>query len=248
MQKCYALFNSNLMIVLLANEEYSNLHYFLLGEEKWNYLPQVLLKCLVIFIATIVTLRLIGRRGIMQGVFETLTIIMLGSSAGDPMLYKNVGVLSAILIFLSIAAFYKFTNFIVAKFSSLETIVEGRAARFIKDGRFDVENFKSRELSKDELFSDMRKEGVSHLGQIKSAYMEPGGNISVFYFEDDEVKYGLPLFPELNENKLTEIGEEAMYACEFCGNIECIKPTKNHTCAVCKNNKWIKAINEKRVT
>ena len=121
-------------------------------------------------------------------------------------------------------------------------------ARFIKNGRFDVENFKSRELSKDELFSDMRKEGVSHLGQIKSAYMEPGGDISVFYFEDDEVQYGLPLFPELNENKLTEIKEEAMYACEFCGNTECIQPTKHHTCDVCKKHTWTKAINEKRVT
>ena len=101
------------MTVLLDSEQFSDLHYFLLGEENWDYLPQVLLKCLIIFIATIVTLRLIGRRGIMQGVFQTLTIIMLGSAAGDPMLYKNVGVLTAILVFLSIAAFYKFTTILL---------------------------------------------------------------------------------------------------------------------------------------
>jgi uncharacterized membrane protein YcaP (DUF421 family) len=95
------------MIFLLDNEEFSNLHYLLLGEEKWDYLPQVLLKCLIIFVATVITLRFIGRRGIMQGVFETLTIIMLGSAAGDPMLYKNVGLLPAILIFLLLVYFTK---------------------------------------------------------------------------------------------------------------------------------------------
>ena len=236
------------MISLLDNEEFSDLHYFLLGEENWDYLPQVLLKCLVIFIATVVTLRFIGRRGIMQGVFETLTIVMLGSAAGDPMLYKNVGLLPAILIFLSIGVFYKATNFIVAKFSRMETIVEGRAVRFIKDGKFDIQNFKSKELSKDELFSDLRREGVSHLGQIKSAYMEPGGDISVFYFEDENVQYGLPLFPELNENKLKEIKEDAVYACAFCGNAEFIKPSKDKVCNICKKHFWIKAINEKRIT
>jgi uncharacterized membrane protein YcaP (DUF421 family) len=119
-----------------------------LGEEKWNYLPQVLLKCLIIFVATVITLRFIGRRGIMQGVFETLTIIMLGSAAGDPMLYKNVGLLPAILIFFAIGLFYKLTNYIVAKFSLIETIVEGRAVRFIKDGCFDIKNFNRKELSK----------------------------------------------------------------------------------------------------
>src|SRR5205809_4332052 len=129
------------MIVLLDKNEFSDLHYFLLGEEKWDYLPQVLLKCLIIFIVTVATLRLIGRRGIMQGVFETLTIVMLGSAAGDPMLYKNVGLLPAILIFFAIGLFYRITNFLVAKYSLMETLVEGSVVRFIKDGRFDVENF-----------------------------------------------------------------------------------------------------------
>ena len=78
--------------------------------------------------------------------------------------------------------------------------------------------------------------------------MEPGGDISLFYFEDENVQYGLPLFPELNEQRLTEIKEEAVYACAYCGNTECIKPAKDHECSVCKKHKWIKAIKEKRVT
>lgn len=51
---------------------------------------------------------------------------------------------------------------------------------------------------------DIRREGVSHLGQIKAAYMEPGGDINVFYFEDEAVQYGLSLLPESPVDKKKE--------------------------------------------
>jgi uncharacterized membrane protein YcaP (DUF421 family) len=226
---------------------FTDLHYLLLGEENWSYLPQVLLKCAVMFTTVIITLRFIGRRGIMQGVFEVLTIIMLGSSAGDPMLYKNVGLLPAILTFFAIGAFYRLTNFIVAKYSLFETIVEGRAIRFVKDGQFDIKNFSSSELSKDELFSDMRKKGVSQLGQIHAAYMEPEGDVSIFFYEDEHVQYGMPLLPELMEKELSEINEEGVYACSHCGHTNKIGPAEEHTCNVCNKKAWLKATNERRI-
>src|SRR5438270_11242330 len=123
-----------------SGHEFSSLHYFLVGEEDWSYIPIVLIKSVVTFLVVLITLRIIGRRGLMQGVFEVLTIIMLGSAAGDPMLYNNVGLLPALLVFASIVGFYKITYFLVAKYSYLETIIEGRAVRFIKDGRFEAEH------------------------------------------------------------------------------------------------------------
>lgn len=235
-------------MTILDAQTLSQWQSILLGEEKWSYLPQVIFKTIVMFLVVIAGLRLIGRRGIMQGVFETLTIIMLGSAAGDPMLYKNVGLLPAILIFVMIGLLYKISNFFVAKYSGLETVVEGRPVRFIKDGRFYFEHFRSEELSKDELFSDLRGENVSHLGQVRAGYLEPGGKVSLFYFPDDQVKYGLPTFPELNEQEQKAICERAMYSCAYCGNTEELAPAPCHECSVCKHNSWVKAINEKRVT
>src|SRR5688500_3924056 len=87
--------------IRFASMEFS-WHNLLLGEEDWNYLWQVAFKTVVMFLVVVVSLRLIGRRGIMQGVFQVLTIVMLGSSAGDPMLYSKVGLLPAILIFITI--------------------------------------------------------------------------------------------------------------------------------------------------
>ena len=58
-----------------------DLRSLLLGEEEWSFLPEVLLRSAVMFTVSLIALRLIGRRGIMQGVFELVTIITLGSAA-----------------------------------------------------------------------------------------------------------------------------------------------------------------------
>src|SRR5687768_17091002 len=114
----------------------------LLGEEEWGFLPQVLLRSAIMFIVAIIALRLIGRRGIMQGIFELVTIITLGSAAGDPMFYKKVGLLPAILVFATIVALYRIINFFVARYHKVETLVEGTHVRLVKENRFAVKNFK----------------------------------------------------------------------------------------------------------
>ena len=85
----------------------------------------------------------------MQGVFELVTIITLGSAAGDPMFYKKVGLLPAGMVFLSILLMYRLTNFFVARFKNAEHLIEGRHVRLVKDGRFAVENLKPEVLIKE---------------------------------------------------------------------------------------------------
>jgi uncharacterized membrane protein YcaP (DUF421 family) len=222
-------------------------HALLFGKENWDYLLQVVIKTVVMFIVVLVSLRLIGRRGIMQGIFPVLTIIMLGSSAGDPMLYSDVGLLPATLVFVMIILLYRIADIFTAKYSKLEKIAEGTAIRFIKDNRFDVEHFKSEELDKDQLASDLRKQGVSQLGQVTAGYIEPGGEISVFFYPDKEVKFGLPLLPERYEKELSEIKKEGYYACSFCGHTEELKPLKQYKCPVCKREKCVEASNDLRM-
>jgi uncharacterized membrane protein YcaP (DUF421 family) len=219
----------------------------LLGEEDWSFLPEVLLRSAIMFIVAMIALRLIGKRGIMQGVFELVLIITLGSAAGDPMFYKKVGLLPAILVFATVILMYRIINFFVAKNKSFEHLIEGKHIRLVKDQRFAIKNLKYEELNKDEIFSDLRMEGVSHLGQVDAAYIEASGQMSVFFLPDEKVTYGLPLLPESYEAQFTNIREKGIYSCSYCGYTEEIKPAKKHTCVVCKKTKWVNSLNEKRV-
>ena len=228
----------------LRNFDWRNL---LLGEEEWSFLPEVLLRSVIMFLITLVALRLIGKRGIMQGVFEIVTIITLGWAAGDPMFYKKVGLLPAILVFITIVVMYKLVNYFVARDKRIEHLVEGRHVRLVKENRFAIENFKQEQISKDEIFSDLRLSGTSHLGQVESAYIEASGQMSVFFLPDEKVAYGLPLLPELYEAQVTHIKDPGLYSCSYCGNTKEIDVTEKHVCHVCHETKWVRSINRKRV-
>ena len=220
---------------------------FLLGEEEWNFLYEVLLRSAVMFIVAITAMRILGIRGTKQGVFELVLIITLGSAAGDPMFYKKVGVLPAILVFACVVVMYKIINLLTARIQALDDLIEGTHARLVKDCRFAVENTELENLRHDELFEDLRQHGVKHLGQIESAYIEASGQLSIYFLPDEKVEYGLPVIPELFDQQVEEIKDHDIYSCSHCGHTKKIGPTRDHTCVICENKKWVKAIKEQRV-
>ena len=221
--------------------------FLLLGEEEWSFLPEVLFRSAIMFIISLVAMRAIGRRGTKQGVFELVLIVTLGSAAGDPAFYKNVGIVPATLVFVSIVLMYKIVNLITARNKYLDDLVEGKHARLVKDGKFAVESCKLDDLRHDELFEDLRLKGVMHLGQVEAAYIEASGQVSVFFLPDDKVVHGLPVTPELYEAQAEEIKEKGIYSCGYCGHTKEIKPIKQTTCEICENKKWVRSIKDIRV-
>lgn len=220
----------------------------LLGNEEWNFLWETVLRTLIMFVVIMTGLRILGKRGIKQlSVFELVVIIGLGSAAGDPMFYKDVGILPAMVVFSLIVGLYKAITYFIGKSKKFEVLVEGPPICLIKDGKFEVDNFRKESLGEDEFFAELRLQGVSQLGQIEQAIEESSGSISIFFYSEEEVKYGLPIMPNSLENAIEEIKEPDHYACTFCGNTEKLKPVKKHTCAVCGKNKWVKASNKKRI-
>jgi uncharacterized membrane protein YcaP (DUF421 family) len=236
------------MYLLQANAHYVfNWHRLLLGEEDWYFLAEVALRSIVMFAVTLATMRIIGKRGIMQGVFEIALIITLGSAAGDPMFYSKVGLLPAILVFLMVIVLYKVVNYFIARYKILERAIEGKPMKLITDGKFEIENFNKGSMSKYEFFSDLRLRNVSQLGQVRIAYVEASGKISVIFFEDKAIRYGLPITPEELLQIHTTIKKEAIYSCSWCGHTLLLQPSTDPACPVCSKKLWVVSSNERRI-
>src|SRR5687768_14561722 len=168
----------------------------LLGEEKWSFLVETAFRSLIMFLVILFSLRLLGKRGVKQlSVFELGVIIGLGSAAGDPMFYKDVGLLPGLVVFTIVLSLYRFVTWLIDKNSRFEQFVEGKPTIIIEDGLFLVQNFKQETIAHDEFFAGLRLNSISHLGQIKLAIIETNGEISIFFQPDDEVKWGLPILP-----------------------------------------------------
>lgn len=237
-----------MLFYLLQNQNFS-WKDLLLGSENWPFLWETVLRTFIMFLIIIVALRLLGKRGVKQlSVFELVVIIGLGSAAGDPMFYKDVGILPSLVVFVLIVSLYSIITWLIGKNKKFELLVEGKPICLIKDGEFEIENFKKEALGEDEFFSELRLKGISQLGQVETAIEESNGEISVFYFPDDKVKYGLPIMPDSLQNPLQRFSEPGYYACIFCGHTKKMEEQKTATCPECKKKEWVKASNKKRVT
>lgn len=225
-----------------------NFREIILGGEDWSFLPEVILRTVVMFIILFVSLRLLGKRGVKQlSIFELVVIISLGSAAGDPMLYKEVGILPALLVFIVIVGLYSLITFFIGKSKRFEKLVENKPVYLIRNGAFSIENFSKEVLGEDEFFADLRMQGVSQLGQIEEAIVESSGNISIFYYPDEAVKFGLPIMPDSLDGRQQVVKEIAHYSCTFCGYTEKLKPATIVACPQCKKSEWVKASNKKRI-
>lgn len=213
-----------------------------------NFIWEVIFRSSIMFLILLLTLKLAGKRGVKQlSIFETVIIIALGSAAGDPMFYEDVGIVPAAVVFLVIITLYRLVTWLTAKSKKFEEFIEGKTECLIKEGKFSINSFGKESLAQDEFFSELRVKSIEHLGQIKNAFIEPSGEISVFYYDDKDVKFGLPILPSLFNHKNKFIPKKGIYSCTFCGHtVE--QNTATATCNVCKKDEWVAAINTKRIT
>ncbi|MES2680867.1 MAG: YetF domain-containing protein [Bacteroidota bacterium] len=219
----------------------------LFNELPGHFLFEVVLRSTVMFVLLLLVLKLAGKRGVKQlSVFETVIIISLGSAAGDPMFYEDVGLVPAIGVFFVVILLYRFVTWLTGKNQRFERFMEGKTECLVTEGKFSATKFERESISHDEFFTELRLKNIEHLGQVKKAYLETTGDVSVYFFEDKDVRHGLPITPELFYNKTKVIREPNLYACAKCGEI---KHLSNATqCPVCENTEWVLAIATKRVT
>jgi uncharacterized membrane protein YcaP (DUF421 family) len=226
-----------------------DLKQLMLGGEDWDFLIEVIARTMTMLLVILISLRILGKRAVNQlSVFEIAVIIGLGSAAGDPMFYKDAGILPAIIVFTLTVGLYKFITYVIGKSKRFEDIMEGKPICLIKDGAFSIKNFEKEAMGEDEFFSELRMQSVSQLGQIEIAIQETSGEMSLIFYPDEEVKYGLPIMPDSLDAWQEKISDTNYYACIFCGYTEKLKPTDKCNCPQCNKIRWVKATNKKRVS
>ncbi|SEL28430.1 DUF421 domain-containing protein [Parapedobacter koreensis] len=209
---------------------------------------EVVLRTTIMFIVVMAVLRLSGKRGVRQlSVFELAIILSLGSAAGDPMFYDDVAIVPTVLVCATAIGLYRLITWLMTKDERFERLLEGQPVYIVEDSVLIIKDDAKDSLSKDEFFAELRDKGVEHLGQVRAAILETNGSMSVFFYPEDEVKYGLPILPRAYREHVDHIKQEGLYACIYCGTLQQLAPGSHH-CSRCDHHEWVQAINSKRVS
>ncbi|HWL29483.1 MAG TPA: YetF domain-containing protein [Burkholderiaceae bacterium] len=128
-------------------------------------------------------LRLAGRRDFGSvGMANILLLVMIADAAQNGMAgdYKTIPegmVLIATLVFWSSAI-----DRLCFLFPTVRDFLEPDRICLIKDGQLQRRGMRKEYITDEELLAELRLNGVDDVAQVRRAYIEPNGNVSVLKF------------------------------------------------------------------
>ncbi|WP_155848061.1 DUF421 domain-containing protein [Advenella kashmirensis] len=224
-----------------------------LNDNPASFLIEVLFRSFITFILVFVFLRFIGRRGVKQMTpLEVVIILVLGTAAGDVALQEDAPLLPAIVSFVVIVSVYRVFTLCVRRSDRLQKILEGKPMLVVKHGRLVWDNVKRSSIPFDEFSLELRQKSIEHLGQIRLAFLEIDGNVSVFYYKDEDVRPGLSIIERYLEeenidSKNEDTNRERYFSCRCCGNTVLGLKDNLSKCPVCLSNDWTLSVDSIRI-
>lgn len=219
----------------------------LLDKQSLGFLGEVAGRTLLAYMVVFIFLKIAGRRGVRQlSLFELVVILTLGSAAGDVTFYDDVPILPVLTVFLVMTLLYRLTTWIIERSSRFGQWLEGKAILIIRDGVFELETLDKGNVTHDEFLMELRLHGAEHLGQIRLALLEVNGDVSVYFFERDEVRPGLSILPRNLRQISFEPDASGLYACEHCGGVQRLSGHQRLSCPRCGRQAWSLALDRPR--
>jgi uncharacterized membrane protein YcaP (DUF421 family) len=214
----------------------------LIGNNPWGFMLEVFGRTLIIYFFLMLVMRLLGKRMNVQLTISDLAVMLtLGAIASVPMQAFDRGILPGIILLFAILLLHQGLTLLTYKRRKVEVFTQGEVTLVVKDGVINPDNLKQMHISKDQIFSVLRSQGVRHLGQVKRLYSEADGHFSLYKLK--EAKPGLTVFPR-SDNALPPGKKELpdKKACCYCGNV--IESTRegSRACSNCGNEDWMPAM------
>lgn len=223
-------------------------HRFLLNDQPATFLLEVMARVLIAYLVVFTFLKVSGRRGVRQlSLFELVVILTLGSASGDVTFYDDVPVLPVIIVFVVLLALYRLTTWLTAHSPRFSRLIQGDVITLIQEGVYVLASLDRLNISEDEFYMELRQSGVEHLGQVRLALVEVDGQLSLYFYDDDEMRAGLSVLPPAHRQDYSRVPVSARYACTHCGQTRMIEAQQQAVCSRCQRQRWSAALSARRL-
>ncbi|MEI2264533.1 DUF421 domain-containing protein [Erwinia sp. CGal63] len=225
-----------------------DINRILINNYPWSYLGEVAVRSLITFSLVYFFLRFIGRRGVRQmSLFELVLILTLGSASGDAALDADAPLLPVVMTFIIVIGLYRGFIMLINHSERFQRALEGKPLLMVENGELYWENDRRHKLAHEEFSIMLRQRGVHHLGQIETAFLEIDGEVSIYYYAPENIRYGLPVFPKRYIEDVTDIQHPGWYACTRCSHTVQIFNAQPFKCSRCDQRRATPASNQARI-
>ena len=134
----------------------------------------------ILYLLLIVGLRLTGKRQI--GELEPIELVLtmlLSDLASVPMQDFGIPLVNGVIPIVTLLAMSMLLSCVSLRNVRFRTLICGKPAIIIRNGRLLQDAMRHNRLTLDELFEELRTQGVTDISDVKYAVLETGGQLSV---------------------------------------------------------------------
>jgi uncharacterized membrane protein YcaP (DUF421 family) len=141
---------------------------------------EIILRAAIIYFFLLFLLRLVGRHEFGQlSTFDLILFLIISESVSNSLSAGDISLVSGIISASTLIAIDLIMDFLKFKSSFIRRLFSDHQVKLIQDGKMMKNNMRRELLTRDDLLVGLREKGVDHIEDVREAYLEPDGSISV---------------------------------------------------------------------
>lgn len=149
---------------------------------------EIVIRGTIIYLVLFFFMRVLRREAGEIGIADLLVVVLIADAAQNAMGSKYESVTEGILLVGTIL-FWNYTlDFLAYKFPAFRKFVSPKPLLLIKNGVLMRRNLQREMITRDDLMSQLREQGVERIDEVKKSYLEGDGKISVITYDKKETK------------------------------------------------------------
>jgi uncharacterized membrane protein YcaP (DUF421 family) len=148
--------------------------------EPKHALLELFLRGTVLYLAIFVMLRLVVRRQVGGiGMTDVLVIVLIAEVVGNGISDNFQSIGESVVLAATVLLWSTLIEWLQSRYPAFERLVRDPKLKLIENGRMLRRNMREEFVSVEELMAQLREQGLKDCRDVKAAYMEADGSVSI---------------------------------------------------------------------
>lgn len=147
---------------------------------------ELILRGSITYLAVFILLRVVLKREAGSvSISDLLVIVLLADAVQNALSGGYTSITDGIILVTTILLVAFVIDWLAYKFPAIQRFIHPKPLKLMENGRFLYRNMRREFVTKDEMMSHLRLNGVEDISNVKEAYMEGDGQISIVKVEGE---------------------------------------------------------------
>jgi len=141
---------------------------------------ELIIRGSVVYWFLVIVFRVVLRRDAGSvGLADILLLVIIADAAQNAMAGEYRTISDGLILLSTIIGWNKLIDYLSFRFPTVRRVFEPEEVQLIQNGRIFWRNLRREHIAEAELMAKLREQGVDDVKDVKAAFFEPDGNISV---------------------------------------------------------------------